>query len=80
MSTEYSPAASPTRRSSRSMSVRILWLIRVAATPSIYMPVRNASCLRSEISPPKVLDPRRIEYGGNETDGLSVDYKSRYTA
>ena len=25
-------------------------------------------------------DPRRIEYGGNETDGLSVDYKSRYTA
>lgn len=49
-------------------------------TKHIYMPVRNASCLRSEISPPKVLDPRRIEYGGNETDGLSVDYKSRYTA
>ena len=25
-------------------------------------------------------DPRRIEYAGSETDGLSVDYKSKYTA
>ena len=25
-------------------------------------------------------DPRRIEYAGSETDGLTVDYKSKYTA
>lgn len=25
-------------------------------------------------------DPRRIEYAGSETDGLSVDYKSKYAA
>ena len=25
-------------------------------------------------------DPRRIEYAGSETDGVSVDYKSKYTA
>jgi len=25
-------------------------------------------------------DPRRIEYAGSETDGLSVDYKSKYSA
>ena len=24
-------------------------------------------------------DPRRIQYAGSETDGLSVDYKAKYT-
>ena len=24
-------------------------------------------------------DPRRIQYAGSETDGLSVDYKVKYT-
>ena len=74
MSTEYSPAASPTRRSSRSMSVRILW----RSLHQAYLRRRIVSKVGDLASYGS--DPHRIEYAGAKTGGLSVNYKAKSAA